>query len=91
MKNENDEKKSVWHKIGHFIVSIPKYIVLGLIHFYRGAISPALPPSCRYVPTCSEYAIIAIQRYGALKGTFMAIKRIGRCHPFHEGGYDPVP
>ena len=81
----------VWHKIGRFVLSIPKYIVLGLIRFYQLAISPLLPPSCRYVPTCSEYAIIAIQRYGALKGSFLAIKRIGRCHPFHEGGYDPVP
>ena len=79
------------HKIARFLVSIPKYIVLGIIYFYRAAISPLLPPSCRYVPTCSEYAIIAIRRYGALKGSFMALKRIGRCHPFHEGGYDPVP
>ncbi|MGI6220884.1 MAG: membrane protein insertion efficiency factor YidD [Coriobacteriales bacterium] len=74
-----------------FVRSIPKYIVLGLIRFYRACISPLLPPSCRYVPTCSEYAIIAVQRYGALKGSFLALKRIGRCHPFHEGGYDPVP
>lgn len=50
-----------------------------------------LPPSCRYVPTCSEYAMIAIKRYGAAKGGWMAFKRILRCHPFHEGGYDPVP
>jgi putative membrane protein insertion efficiency factor len=48
------------------------------------------PPKCRFYPTCSEYAIEAIKKYGALKGTFLAIKRILKCHPFHEGGYDPL-
>ena len=62
-----------------------------MIRSYRAWISPMLPPSCRYVPTCSEYAMIAIKRYGAAKGGWMAFKRILRCHPFHEGGYDPVP
>ena len=65
--------------------------LLILIAFYRGCISPLFPPSCRYIPTCSEYAQIAIRRYGAWKGGKMAVKRILRCHPFHEGGYDPVP
>ncbi|MFY9173953.1 MAG: membrane protein insertion efficiency factor YidD [Peptococcia bacterium] len=67
-----------------------KKIFLGLIHFYQRFISPLKKPSCRYYPTCSHYAVEAIERYGALKGGFMAIKRIGRCHPFHPGGYDPV-
>ena len=49
------------------------------------------PPSCRFVPTCSQYAYMAIEKYGAVKGSFMAVKRILKCHPFHEGGYDPVP
>ena len=68
-----------------------KFLLLSLVKFYRGFISPLLPPSCRYVPTCSEYALIAIEQYGAIKGGWLSLKRILRCHPFHEGGYDPVP
>ena len=68
-----------------------KYVVLGLIRFYQRYVSPMTPPSCRYVPTCSQYAVESVSKYGALKGTWLAIRRISRCHPFHEGGYDPVP
>ena len=68
-----------------------KVVLLLLIRFYRGFLSPLKPPSCRYIPTCSEYAMIAVEKYGAAKGSLLAIKRILRCHPFHEGGYDPVP
>lgn len=68
-----------------------KIVLLLLIRFYRGFLSPLKPPSCRYIPTCSEYAMIAVEKYGAAKGSFLAIKRILRCHPFHKGGYDPVP
>ena len=68
-----------------------KFLLLALVKFYRRFISPLLPPSCRYVPTCSEYALIAIEKYGAAKGGWLAVKRICRCHPWHEGGYDPVP
>lgn len=67
-----------------------KQIFLCLINFYRSFISPLTLPSCRYIPTCSEYALIAIEKYGALRGGWMAFKRILRCHPFHKGGYDPV-
>lgn len=70
---------------------LPKRSALALIRFYKGAVSPYLPPSCRYVPTCSQYAATAIERFGAVKGGAMAMKRILRCNPFHEGGYDPVP
>ena len=65
-----------------------KRAALLLIRFYQVWISPMKPPSCRYVPTCSEYARIAIERYGARRGGWLAIKRILRCHPFHKGGYD---
>lgn len=68
-----------------------KIVLLLLIRFYRGFLSPLKPPSCRYIPTCSEYAMIAVEKYGALKGSLLAVKRILRCHPFHKGGYDPVP
>jgi uncharacterized protein len=68
-----------------------KMIFLLFIKFYRIYLSPLKPPSCRYIPTCSEYAFIAIEKYGALKGGWLAVKRILRCHPFHKGGYDPVP
>lgn len=62
-----------------------------LIRGYRTLISPLLPPTCRYTPTCSQYALEAIERFGAWRGAMMAILRILRCHPFHAGGYDPVP
>jgi|694.fasta_scaffold07257_4 putative membrane protein insertion efficiency factor len=62
-----------------------------LIQGYRMVLSPLLPPTCRFTPTCSQYALDAIARYGALKGSWLAIRRILRCHPFHPGGYDPVP
>ena len=58
---------------------------------YRRIFSPILGRRCRYLPTCSEYAIVAIDGHGAIAGSWMAIKRVGRCHPWHEGGYDPVP
>ena len=70
-----------------------KHVLIALVRFYQKYISPLTPPTCRYVPTCSQYALEALQKYGALKGGWLAIKRICRCHPFHKGHdfYDPVP
>lgn len=66
-------------------------ILLGFVRFYQYAVSPLLPPRCRYAPTCSQYAAEALRRYGACKGGCLAVKRICRCHPWGGSGYDPVP
>ena len=71
-----------------------KKLLIALVNFYRKFISPMTPPSCRFIPTCSQYALEALEKYGALKGTWLTIKRLSRCHPFHRGEhdfYDPVP
>lgn len=66
-------------------------ILMGLIRFYRKGISPLTPPSCRYTPTCSAYALEAVDRHGALRGSWLALRRILRCHPWGGEGHDPVP
>lgn len=71
-------------RLGSRILSLP-------IYFYRACISPMLPPSCRYTPTCSRYALEALQKHGPIKGSWLAIRRILRCHPWGGSGYDPVP
>lgn len=68
-----------------------KTIALGLIHLYQHTLSPVLPARCRFVPTCSQYTVEAIAHYGLLRGGVRAAWRLARCHPFHRGGYDPVP
>ncbi|MCM3742540.1 membrane protein insertion efficiency factor YidD [Sporosarcina luteola] len=68
-----------------------KTILIGIIKIYQRIISPLTPPSCRFYPTCSHYGVEAIQKHGALKGSMLAVRRILKCHPFHEGGFDPVP
>ncbi|PWT92032.1 MAG: membrane protein insertion efficiency factor YidD [Blastocatellia bacterium] len=67
-----------------------KTVLISFLRFYKLAVSPLLPPSCRFVPTCSEYAIEAIASYGAARGSLLALRRLLKCHPFHPGGYDPV-
>lgn len=68
-----------------------KYIAILLIRFYQVAISPYFPSSCRFEPTCSQYSLESFRRFGFFKGFWLSIKRISKCHPWHSGGYDPVP
>jgi putative membrane protein insertion efficiency factor len=68
-----------------------KYLLMGLIRLYQLTFSRVLPPACRFEPSCSKYGYEAIRKYGALKGSWLAVKRIARCNPFNPGGYDPVP
>ncbi|MBQ5153443.1 membrane protein insertion efficiency factor YidD [Macrococcoides caseolyticum] len=68
-----------------------KQLLLSLIKFYRKFISPMTPPACRFHPTCSQYGLEAIETHGAMKGGYLTVKRILKCHPFHPGGFDPVP
>jgi hypothetical protein len=69
----------------------PRRLLAGLIRGYQLTLSRLLPPSCRFHPSCSQYALEAVNRHGALKGAWLAARRLARCHPFHPGGYDPVP
>lgn len=68
-----------------------KQIFIGVFRFYQKAISPLTPPSCRFYPTCSHYGVEALEKHGAIKGLYLTVRRISKCHPFHEGGIDPVP
>jgi uncharacterized protein len=73
------------------ILLLPQRLLALLIRGYQRLLSPLLPPSCRFHPSCSHYALEAIQRHGALKGSWLAVRRLARCHPFNAGGFDPVP
>ena len=73
------------------IARLPSGLMAGLIRLYQRLLSPLLPAACRFYPSCSQYALEAITRHGALKGGWLAARRLTRCHPFHPGGYDPVP
>jgi len=79
--------KTLLHGLRKLVV----WLLLLPIYFYKGAISPLTPPSCRFTPSCSTYAIEAIRRHGPLRGLYLAIRRILRCHPWGGSGYDPVP
>ena len=73
------------------VVRLPRLIAMGLIRAYQILVSPLLGSNCRYLPSCSQYAIEALDIHGLFRGGWLAIRRIGRCHPFRPGGYDPVP
>jgi len=72
-------------------VLLPRYLLAGIVRGYQLFLSPLLPPSCRFTPSCSQYAREAIMRHGAVRGTWLAARRLVRCHPFNPGGFDPVP
>ncbi len=73
------------------VALVARRTLMGFVHAYRMFLSPLLPPSCRYTPTCSAYALEALERHGALRGSWLTVRRIARCHPFRPGGHDPVP
>ena len=73
------------------VTQLPRQLLVAVIRAYQRFLSPALPPSCRFHPSCSQYALEAVTRHGALRGGWLAARRLARCHPFHPGGYDPVP
>lgn len=75
----------------NYVSHAANLLLIGLVKFYRAAISPHLPASCRYTPTCSAYALEALRRHGPIRGTWLSVKRICRCHPWGGSGYDPVP
>jgi putative membrane protein insertion efficiency factor len=79
------------HRSRFSIENLPRRVLAALIRAYQVVISPALPPACRFTPTCSQYALEAVGRYGALRGSCLAARRLVRCHPFNRGGFDPVP
>jgi putative membrane protein insertion efficiency factor len=88
MKSEDSDTARSWLT---FTLSLPSRAMVLLIRGYQQVISPLFPSTCRFMPTCSQYAITAVQRYGVCKGGWLAIKRILRCHPWNPGGFDPVP
>jgi putative membrane protein insertion efficiency factor len=73
------------------VLQLPQRGIELLIRGYQRGVSPLLPPSCRFSPTCSQYTLDAVRRHGALRGVWLGVRRLARCHPWHPGGYDPVP
>ena len=86
-----ETSSSGFRSIASGIETVFRFLLLGLLALYRKLVSPLLPPACRFHPTCSAYAAEAVRAHGAAKGSFLALKRVLRCHPFNPGGYDPIP
>lgn len=80
-----------WKRLLRGCSRVAAWPLIGLVRFYQYCISPFTPPSCRFTPTCSQYALEALRRYGPLKGLWLTLKRLARCHPWGGSGYDPVP
>lgn len=79
------------HTVAGWLLAPLTWASIAVIRLYQLAISPTLPPSCRFAPSCSQYTLEALQRYGAVKGWFLGLRRLARCHPWNPGGFDPVP
>lgn len=77
--------------LGRWVLHLPRHLVALLIRGYQWTLSPLLPASCRFHPSCSQYTLEAVRKYGVLRGGWLGIRRLARCHPFHPGGFDPVP
>ena len=77
--------------LGHAVVRVPALVLVALVRCYQLVVSPLLGPRCRFYPSCSAYALTAVKRHGALRGSWLAVRRLGRCHPWNPGGVDPVP
>ncbi len=80
-----------WKRFANGCKRLCALLLLALVHFYRYCISPLTPPSCRFTPTCSQYAVEALRKYGPIKGLWLTVRRLSRCHPWGGSGYDPVP
>ena len=80
-----------WSRLQSVCKRVATWPLIALVRFYQYFISPLTPPSCRYTPTCSQYALEALRKYGLLKGLWLTLKRLARCHPWGGSGYDPVP
>lgn len=78
-------------RVLRFIAGLPKLLIVSLLRLYRAVVSPMYGPTCRFYPSCSEYALVAVERHGVLRGGWLATRRLLRCHPWNPGGVDPVP
>jgi uncharacterized protein len=77
--------------VAAWLLRLPRRLAIGLVRVYQLGISPMLPPSCRFTPSCSHYACACLQSHGFVRGSWLTLRRLSRCHPFHPGGYDPPP
>lgn len=89
--NHSRSESVVARVLAQVILALPRTALIMLVRAYQVALSPLLPASCRYYPSCSAYAIEALERHGALRGGWLTLRRLARCNPFRPGGYDPVP